>query len=397
MSLCGELKRMTTCLGTYLLAPQRTAYGKPVWKHTSADRWIAWATDGKWKVQEGVDVGVNALGFMRLETASLPHQSSADWEEGDGKGWQKALSCKCFGDVPTSLSLCGELEHKTECLGTYLLAPQRTAHGKPVWKHASEDKWIAWATDGKWALQPGANVGVNASGYMLLQDTSASLPHQSSADWEEGDGKGWQKALSCKCFGDVPNSMSLCGELKRMTTCLGTYLLAPQRTANRKPVWRHTSADRWIAWATDGKWKVQEGVDVGVNASGFMKLETASLPHQSAAVWEEGDGKGWQKAPSCKCFGDVPTSMSLCGELEHWPPECLGTYLLAPQRTANRKPVWKHATEDRWIACISTGIWKVQEGVDVGVKDAGFMTLQDTTASLPHQSSAVWEEYDFRV
>ena len=498
MSLCGELKRMTTCLGTYLLAPQRTANRKPVWRHTSADRWIAWATDGKWKVQEGVDVGVNALGFMRLETASLPHQSSADWEEGDGKGWQKALSCKCFGDVPTSLSLCGELEHKTECLGTYLLAPQRTAHGKPVWKHASEDKWIAWATDGKWALQPGANVGVNASGYMLLQDTSASLPHQSSADWEEGDGKGWQKApsckcfgdvptsmslcgelkrmttclgtyllapqrtanrkpvwrhtsadrwiawatdgkwkvqegvdvgvnalgfmrletaslphqssadweegdgkgwqkaLSCKCFGDVPTSMSLCGELKRMTTCLGTYLLAPQRTANRKPVWRHTSADRWIAWATDGKWKVQEGVDVGVNALGFMRLETASLPHQSSADWEEGDGKGWQKAPSCKCFGDVPTSMSLCGELKRM-TTCLGTYLLAPQRTANRKPVWKHATEDRWIACISTGIWKVQEGVDVGVKDAGFMTLQDTTASLPHQSSAVWEEYDFRV
>ena len=89
---------------------------------------------------------------------------------------------------------------------------------------------------------------------------------------------------------------------------------------------------------------------------------------------------------------DVPTSMSLCGELKH-KTECLGTYLLAPQRTVYGKPVWKHATADRWIACISTGIWKVQEGVDVGVKDAGFMKLEDTTASLPHQSTTVWEEY----
>ena len=88
-----------------------------------------------------------------------------------------------------------------------------------------------------------------------------------------------------------PTSMSLCGELKHMTTCPGTYMLAPQRIAHGKPVWKHASVDRWIAWASDGKWKVQEGVDVGVNALGFMKLEdtTASLPHQSTAVWEESD------------------------------------------------------------------------------------------------------------
>ena len=195
---------------------------------------------------------------------------------------------------------------------------------------------------------------------------------------------------------DVPTSLSLCGELKHKTECLGTYLPAPQRTAHGKPVWKHASADRWIACISTGIWKVQEGVDVGVKDAGFMKLEdiTASLPHQSTAVWEEyhGTAKQWVKAPTCKCFGDVPTSLSLCGELKH-KTECLGTYLLAPQRTVYGKPVWKHATADRWIACISTGIWKVQEGVDVGVKDAGFMKLEDTTASLPHQSTTVWEEY----
>ena len=45
-------------------------------------------------------------------------------------------------DVPTSMSLCGELKHQTTCLGTYLLAPQRTAHGKPVWEHETEDRLI---------------------------------------------------------------------------------------------------------------------------------------------------------------------------------------------------------------------------------------------------------------
>ena len=189
MSLCGELKHMTTCPGTYMLAPQRIAHGKPVWKHALVDRWIAFGSDGKWKVQEGVNVGVNALGFMKLEdtTASLPHQSTAVWEEGNGKGWQKAPSCKCFGDVPTSMSLCGELKHMTTCPGTYMLAPQRTAHGKPVWKHASVDRWIAWASDGKWMIQEGADVGVNGSAFMILQDTTASLPHQSTAVWEESD------------------------------------------------------------------------------------------------------------------------------------------------------------------------------------------------------------------
>jgi hypothetical protein len=44
--------------------------------------------------------------------------------------------------VPTTLRLYGELKHMTECLGTYLLAPQRTAHGKPVWEHETEDRLI---------------------------------------------------------------------------------------------------------------------------------------------------------------------------------------------------------------------------------------------------------------
>jgi hypothetical protein len=479
LGLCGELKHLTECLGTYLLAPQRTAHGKPVWKHAKEDKWIARASDGEWVVQPGANVGVDTACCMFLHdtTASLPHQSTAVWEEnGHGNEWVKATTCKCFGDVPTSLSLYGELEHHTECLGTYLLAPQRTAHGKPVWKHAKEDKWIARASDGEWVVQPGANVGVDTACCMFLHDTTASLPHQSTAVWEEnGHGNEWVKATTCKCFGDVPTSLSLYGELEHHTECLGTYLLAPQRTAHGKPVWKHTSEDKWIALGSTGKWMVQIDEDVGINNLAVMTLEnggggrgkgkgkggdsepflvepavpepavvwipgeygdqhcrngnncmskwcsyahpstwqhvqrpqppsatsekrtiyvaTANLPHQSTAVWEEYDGtaKQWVKAPACKCFGDVPTTMSLCGELKIQ-TACLGTYLLAPQRTAHGKPVWKHATEDKWIARASDGEWVVQPGANVGVDTACCMFLHDTTASLPHQSTAVWEE-----
>jgi hypothetical protein len=157
-------------------------------------------------VRDSEDLGGGSNYYLSQETpASLPHQSTAVWGEldktameRDGKGWQEAPSCKCVGDVPTSLSLCGELEHKTECLGTYLLAPQRIANGKPVWKHATEDKWIAVGSDGNWFVQEGKGVDVEDAGFMRLEDTTASLPHQSTAVWEEWDGKEYAKAPSCK-------------------------------------------------------------------------------------------------------------------------------------------------------------------------------------------------------
>ena len=206
--------------------------------------------------------------------------------------------------VPTTLGLFGELDYHTECLGTYLLAPQRV-HGKPVWKHATEDRWITWfglSSGGMWKVQEGVDVGINSACFMRLEDTSASLPHQSTEKWAEWNGADWLVPPSCKCFGDVPTSLSLCGELEYMTTCLGTYLLAPQRTANGMPVWKHASEDRWIAVGSDGKWMVQEGKGVDIKDAGFMRLEdtSASLPHQSTAVWEEWDGKQYAKAPTCK-------------------------------------------------------------------------------------------------
>ena len=126
---------------------------------------------------------------------------------------------------------------------------------------------------------------------------------------------------------DVPTSLSLCGELDHKTECLGTYLLAPQRTAHGKPVWKHATEDRWIACISTGIWKVQEGVDVGVNALGFMKLETANLPHQSTTVWEEYHGKEWLKAPTCKADGGGPPPVHDEGPPVHdeGPPVALGT------------------------------------------------------------------------
>ena len=201
LRLYGELELHTECLGTYLLKPQSyNVHGKPLWKHETEDRWIAWASFGKWAVQDREDLGGYQYCLSQDTPASLPHQSTAVWGEWDNTAikWQEALSCKCFGDVPTSLSLCGELEHKTECLGTYLLGPQRIANGKPVWKHATADKWIAVGSDGNWFVQEGKDVDFKDAGFMRLEDTSASLPHQSTAVWEEWDGKEYAKAPSCK-------------------------------------------------------------------------------------------------------------------------------------------------------------------------------------------------------
>ena len=42
---------------------------------------------------------------------------------------------------PATLGLSGALEEHTACLGVYWLVPGREANGRPVWKHASADRW----------------------------------------------------------------------------------------------------------------------------------------------------------------------------------------------------------------------------------------------------------------
>ena len=54
---------------------------------------------------------------------------------------------------PAKLVLSGDVQHKPECLGVYRLVAGREAHGWPVWKHVSKDRWIARIASGTWMVQ----------------------------------------------------------------------------------------------------------------------------------------------------------------------------------------------------------------------------------------------------
>ena len=102
-----------------------------------------------------------------------------------------------------------------------------------------------------------------------------------------------------------PATLALSGTLKKQSACLGVYSLVPDREANGQPVWKHSSADYWIA-KTMGLWMVQLEVDVGKNDTGYLMLRdpAASFPHRSSIGWQEWDGKQWVSAPSLKCVPD---------------------------------------------------------------------------------------------
>ena len=101
---------------------------------------------------------------------------------------------------PRALFLHGAVEHRRECLGVYMLVEGRTAHGRPVWKHVSQDRCIAKISNGAWMVQLEREVGVKDAGWMLLRDTTGVLPHQSKVVWEVGcAGTGWIRAPLLKC------------------------------------------------------------------------------------------------------------------------------------------------------------------------------------------------------
>ena len=111
----------------------------------------------------------------------------------------KSLVCTAKFEAPAVLRLSGSLQHNLRCLGEYALT-ERKAYGGPVWKHASEDRWIARHSDGAWSVQAEHEVAKKDSAALLLLDKSALMPHLSSKTWEEaGPGKGWPKAPSLMC------------------------------------------------------------------------------------------------------------------------------------------------------------------------------------------------------
>ena len=101
--------------------------------------------------------------------------------------------------------MSGDVKHPYECLGVYTLVAGREAHGWPVWKHVSQDNWIARISHDDWMVQREQDVGVNDKGYIGLEDMRQVLPHECSGEWKEWDGSGtWLKAPQVKCAAASP-------------------------------------------------------------------------------------------------------------------------------------------------------------------------------------------------
>jgi hypothetical protein len=140
-------------------------------------------------------------GFSGIVTALLAAGAKPELADKQGRT-ALALACVTLGDLegipgsgtammetaesacPGALVLHGAEQHQGECLGVYMLVEGRTAHGRPVWKHVSQDQCIAKISNGSWMVQLERVVGLKNQGQMLLKDTSGVLPHQSKAVWE---------------------------------------------------------------------------------------------------------------------------------------------------------------------------------------------------------------------
>ena len=105
---------------------------------------------------------------------------------------------------PHQLTLSGELQHQSRCLGVYTLVAGREVNGRPVYKHDGGDYWLA-KTAHTWMVQRETNVGVDDTGILTLQDWGRSSPHDSAVTWKEWDGEtaGWVDAPTLKCKIDL--------------------------------------------------------------------------------------------------------------------------------------------------------------------------------------------------
>ena len=305
---------------------------------------------------------------------------------------------------PAKLVLAGVVKHRPSCLGVYTLVAGREAQGWPVWKHVSQNRWIARVATGGWCVQREQDVGANDAGFMLLEDRRQVLPHDCSGEWEDRDETGWIGAPGVKCGTNLlapPAKLVLSGVVNHHPLCLGVYTLVAGREAQGWPVWKHVSQNRCIARVATGVWMVQHEQRVGVSNEGFMYMEDRRqvLPHDCSGElheWKEGDetGSGWIGAPGVKCGTNLPASpanLVLSGDAKHQ-PECFGVYTLVAGREAQGWPVWKHVSQNRWIARVTIDSWMVQHEQRVGVSNRGFMLLEDRRQVLPHDCSGQWKE-----
>ena len=135
---------------------------------------------------------------------------------------------------PATLVLSGELTDQGACLGVYSLVEQ--AHGSPVWRHTSQDRYISQCQNGTWLVQQAKNVGRNSVCHMRFCDPSVVFPHLSALPWEEFDSYAqiWIRAHVCQCVDD-PSGEIAALYLKREMQVERERQAARERAQQLKP------------------------------------------------------------------------------------------------------------------------------------------------------------------
>lgn len=131
------------------------------------------------------------------------------------------------------------------CHGRYALEAGREAFSKPVWKHASRDRWIAMSDTGYWTIMEEEWVGVagggGATAFLQLVDKDSEFPADSEEPWQEFQTgtNAWKKVATAKMAADPPpKSYKLSGSLNHQSECLGEYVLVAEREAFYRPLWK---------------------------------------------------------------------------------------------------------------------------------------------------------------
>jgi hypothetical protein len=320
------------CLGVYTPQSGHLVNGRPTWKHTDRDLWIAFSTRGAWMVQQSPVLGQHTgLVYTRAPGALRPDEATSVWSArigGDNWVAQPTLSCRRLAErdvrceleaaavrgqkrvqdisrpVPPLLRLTGGLMPSggpSACLGVYALVEAREVNGRPVWKHLRHGCWLAFGSNCRWMVQSEEQLGAHCG--WIDSESDAITPDRAESTWyahitSRGEWRALPK-LRCLRVEDAEDGDDLREARESMAAARKSRLELEQR-------------------------------------------ERAAMP----------------KPPRRLRLGGVT--------LEGGPTESLGLYELVQGKVVNGRSVWRHREQDCWIAFGTNGYWMIQYESEVG-------------------------------
>ena len=420
---------LASCLGVYRLQLGESANDRPLWRHAlQPNRTLAYTGTG-WVVQLDSSAG-EARGLLLLRDHEYPDLSRGTWLDGSmsglfgGGGWTPVPGLRARPalieefPVAKALRLSGSLSGApvaaaAKCLGLYRLVPDRTVHGRPVWRHAERGQlWIGYSGH-KWLVQTEMALG-SAAGVLFLETAEWSPDLSSTGVWQAAAGGGsWRSQPKIRCTAadasECPPPAALTLDMTSSTdgridaslsACLGGYKLARDMgMVNGRPIWRHAKhdSDRYLAY-TGSAWAVQHEASLGLQMGILLLREPlCPSPDLGSSHWElsQGAGRGWQvraevrlrESNSCDLI--APCTLLLSGEVtSESATKCLGMYVLAKSHV-NSRPVWHHCERPMLYLAYSGNGWYVQKQASLGT-DAGILCLDDASCLSPELSRGTW-------